>query len=125
MCRLTLILRTLRTVFARAVMLATWLPVATALAVPMQHDSNGFDGIPWGAAFSESDTFIKIEDSGRVRRTPSSKAGSRWGRRGRIQAVRTIDENCAYGRQQKIPAPSEFLRGPRGPRPGRRSAVKS
>ena len=47
-------------------MLAMWLPVAAALAVPMQHDSNGFEGIPWGAAFSESDTFIKIEDSGRV-----------------------------------------------------------
>jgi hypothetical protein len=66
MCQLTLIPRTSRKVFARAVMLALWLPVAAALAVPMQHDSNGFDGIPWGATFSESDTFIKIEDSGRV-----------------------------------------------------------
>ena len=53
-------------VFTGTVMLAMWLPVAAALAVPMQHDSNGFEGIPWGAAFSESDTFIKIEDSGRV-----------------------------------------------------------
>ena len=43
------------------------LPVALALAVPMQNDPNGFEGIPWGASFSESDTFVKVEDTGRVR----------------------------------------------------------
>jgi hypothetical protein len=32
----------------------------------MQNDSNGFEGIPWGATFSESDTFVKVEDSGRA-----------------------------------------------------------
>ncbi len=53
-------------IIARLVVMATWLPVAAALAVPMQNDSNGFEGIPWGAAFSESDTFVKIEDGGRV-----------------------------------------------------------
>lgn len=58
--------RTPWTVLTRIVMLAMWLPVAAALAVPMQNDSNGFEGIPWGAAFSESDTFVKIEDGGRV-----------------------------------------------------------
>lgn len=42
------------------------LPVAPALAVPMQNDPNGFEGIPWGAAFTESDTFVKVEDAGRV-----------------------------------------------------------
>ncbi len=42
------------------------LPVALALAVPMHNDPNGFEGIPWGAAFSESDTFVKVEDAGRV-----------------------------------------------------------
>ena len=41
------------------------LPVALALAVPMQKDPNGFEGIPWGASFSESDTFVKVEDTGR------------------------------------------------------------
>jgi hypothetical protein len=35
-----------------------------ALAVPMQNDPNGFEGIPWGATFSETDTFIKVEDTG-------------------------------------------------------------
>ena len=33
-------------------------------AVPMQNDPNGFEGIPWGATFSETDTFIKVEDAG-------------------------------------------------------------
>ena len=42
------------------------LPVALALAVPMQNDPKGFEGIPWGASFSESDTFVKVEDTGRV-----------------------------------------------------------
>ena len=42
------------------------LPVALALAVPMQNDPNGFEGIPWGASFSESDRFVKVEDTGRV-----------------------------------------------------------
>ncbi len=36
-----------------------------AFAVPMQNDPNGFEGIPWGATFSETDTFIKIEDTGK------------------------------------------------------------
>ncbi len=35
-----------------------------ASAVPMQNDPNGFEGIPWGATFSETDTFVKVEDTG-------------------------------------------------------------
>ena len=37
-----------------------------AFAVPMVNDPNGFEGIPWGAAFSETDTFVKVEDTGRA-----------------------------------------------------------
>ncbi len=36
-----------------------------ASAVPMQNDPNGFEGIPWGATFSETDAFVKVEDTGR------------------------------------------------------------
>jgi hypothetical protein len=36
-----------------------------AFAGPMQNDPNGFEGIPWGATFSETDTFNKVEDTGR------------------------------------------------------------
>ena len=35
-----------------------------AFAVPMQNDPNGFEGIPWGATFSETDTFVKVQDTG-------------------------------------------------------------
>ena len=49
-----------------AVVVALLLPGTTALAVPMQNDPNGFEGIPWGAAFTESDQFVKVEDAGRV-----------------------------------------------------------
>jgi hypothetical protein len=37
----------------------------SAFAVPIQNDPNGFEGIPWGATFSETDTFVKVEDTGR------------------------------------------------------------
>src|SRR5687768_3281525 len=60
------ITRTPAAFLARLALMALWLPVAVVLAVPMQNDPNGFEGIPWGAAFSESDTFVKVEDSGRA-----------------------------------------------------------
>lgn len=41
-------------------------PIAPALAVPMENDPNGFEGIPWGAEFTESDQFVKVEDAGRI-----------------------------------------------------------
>jgi hypothetical protein len=34
-------------------------------AVQMLNDPNGFEGIPWGSTFSETDSFVKIEDTGR------------------------------------------------------------
>ena len=46
-----------------------------AFGVPMQNDPNGFEGIPWGATFSETDSFVKIEDTGRSQ-TYELKAGS-------------------------------------------------
>lgn len=46
-----------------------------AFAVPMQNDPNGFEGIPWGASFSDTDTLVKIEDTGRSQ-TYEPKAGS-------------------------------------------------
>ncbi len=47
----------------------TWLFAGTAMltfagAVPMRDDPNGFEGIPWGSAFTESDLFVKVEDAG-------------------------------------------------------------
>jgi hypothetical protein len=65
MMRTTSSLRNLWGFFAWLTLFSMWLPAA-GLAVPLQNDANGFEGIPWGAAFSESDTFVKIEDSGRT-----------------------------------------------------------
>ncbi len=55
--------------------LAVLFVIGTALAVPMTEDPNGFEGIPWGAALSESETFGKTEDAGRFK-TYELKAGS-------------------------------------------------
>jgi hypothetical protein len=43
-----------------------FLTGASTLAVPIVNDPNGFEGIPWGAAFSEGEHFGKIEDAGRL-----------------------------------------------------------
>jgi hypothetical protein len=47
--------------------LAFLLACGTVLAVPMKEDPNGFEGIPWGVALSESDTFGMTEDAGRLK----------------------------------------------------------
>jgi hypothetical protein len=38
-----------------------------AFAVQMKEDPKGFEGIPWGVALSESETFGKVEDAGRLK----------------------------------------------------------
>jgi hypothetical protein len=38
-----------------------------AEAVPLVNDPKGFEGIPWGAAFSESADFVLVEDSARIK----------------------------------------------------------
>src|SRR4051812_22623800 len=51
--------------FLACLFFSLMLQGAPAFAVPMQNDPNGFEGIPWGASFSETETFVKIEDIGR------------------------------------------------------------
>ena len=55
----------IRRTFPICLLFSFVLQGALAFAVPMQNDPNGFEGIPWGATFSETDTFVKIEDTGR------------------------------------------------------------
>jgi hypothetical protein len=43
------------------------LPGALAFAVPMQNDPNGFEGIPWGAGFTETADFKLVDDGPRVK----------------------------------------------------------
>ena len=47
--------------------LLLWLPSLQAGAVPMANDPNGFEGITWGANLADSDSFVKVEDAGRLR----------------------------------------------------------
>ncbi len=43
------------------------LPAPLVLAVPMVNDPKGFEGIPWGAAFSETADFALVEEGPRVK----------------------------------------------------------
>jgi hypothetical protein len=47
-----------------------FVPIAVsgslALAVPIINDPNGFEDIPWGATFSETEHFVKVEEAGRL-----------------------------------------------------------
>ena len=38
--------------------------ISLALAVPMEYDPNGFEGVPWGASFNNSEILVKLEDAG-------------------------------------------------------------
>ena len=63
----------LRPVFL--LLLSCILQGTSAFAVPMENDSNGFEGIPWGAPFSETDRYMKVEDTGRAQ-TYELKSGA-------------------------------------------------
>lgn len=58
--------------FFAGFLLLTASPVG---AVPMTNDPKGFEGIPWGATFSETATFVKVEESGRFQ-TYELKSGA-------------------------------------------------
>ena len=56
--------RSPRTIVAvLAILYALCLHALPAGAVPMSRDPKGFEGIPWGAAFSETQEFVLVEDS--------------------------------------------------------------
>lgn len=66
-------------------------------AVPMQNDPNGFEGIPWGATFSETDTFVKIEDTGRSQ-TYELKAGSPTLGPAKVDSMRFVTSEGKFAR---------------------------
>jgi hypothetical protein len=49
------------------ILLVLVLSDRAAFAVQMKEDPKGFEGIPWGVTLSESETFGKVEDSGRLK----------------------------------------------------------
>ena len=68
-----------------------------ASAVPMQNDPNGFEGIPWGATFSETDTFIKVEDTGRSQ-TYELKTGAPSLGNVRVDSMRFVTSEGKFAR---------------------------
>ena len=70
---------------------------ALAFAVPMQNDPNGFEGIPWGATFSETDTFMKVEDTGRSQ-TYELKTGAPSLGNVRVDSMRFVTSEGKFAR---------------------------
>ena len=68
-----------------------------AFAVPMQNDPNGFEGIPWGATFSETDTFVKVEDTGRSQ-TYELKAGAPTLGTAKVDSMRFVTSEGKFAR---------------------------
>jgi hypothetical protein len=67
-----------------------------ALAVEMKEDPRGFEGIPWGAALSESETFGKVEDAGRLK-TYELKGGTPTFGPAKVESMKftTVDDRFA------------------------------
>jgi len=68
-----------------------------AFGVPMQNDPNGFEGIPWGATFSETDTFVKVEDTGRSQ-TYELKAGAPTLGTAKVDSMRFVTSEGKFAR---------------------------
>ena len=67
-----------------------------AFAVQMKEDPKGFEGIPWGATLSESETFGKVEDAGRLK-TYELKGGAPSFGSAKVESMRftTVDDRFA------------------------------
>ena len=57
------------TALAIACIVTTWagIPLSDVSAVPMENDPKGFEGIPWGVKFQESEEFLMVEKGRRVK----------------------------------------------------------
>ena len=75
---------------------AVVLSSGMALAVQMQEDPKGFEGIPWGASLSESETFGKVEDTGRLK-TYELKGGAPSFGPAKVESMKftTVDDRFA------------------------------
>jgi hypothetical protein len=75
---------------------AVFLSDGVALAVQMKEDPRGFEGIPWGATLSESETFGKVEDAGRLK-TYELKGGTPSFGPAKVDSMRftTVDDRFA------------------------------
>ena len=61
-------LQQLRLLLTGLIVLGYWSLIAPPVgAVPMVNDPKGFEGIPWGAAFSETADFLLVENSPQIK----------------------------------------------------------
>lgn len=84
-------------IFLVSLFMSLMLQGSLAFAVPMQNDPNGFEGIPWGATFSETDTFIKVEDAGRSQ-TYELKAGTPSLGPAKVDSMRFVTSEGKFAR---------------------------
>ena len=84
-------------IFLVSLFMSLMLQGSLALAVPMQNDPNGFEGIPWGATFSETDTFIKVEDAGRSQ-TYELKTGTPSLGPAKVESMRFVTSEGKFAR---------------------------
>ena len=87
----------LRRAFPMSILLSFILQSALAFAVPMENDPHGFEGIPWGSAFSETDTFIKVEDAGRSQ-TYELKSGAPSLGPAKVDSLRFVTSDGQFAR---------------------------
>ena len=78
-------------------LLSCTLQGALAFAVPMENDPNGFEGIPWGATFSETDTFRKVEDAGQSQ-TYELKTGAPSLGPAKVDSMRFVTSDGLFAR---------------------------
>jgi hypothetical protein len=95
--------------------------------VPMQGDPKGFEGIPWGVTFTESDDFKLVENGRRVKGYELKQGPSSFGR-APIDSMRFVTIDGQFGRvtiryhgleaHQQIVAFLESKHGPLDRTPG-------
>jgi hypothetical protein len=75
----------------------TGLTATEARAVPMKNDPKGFEGIPWGAAFSESADFVLVENGRRIKGYELKQGPPTFGPI-QIDSMRFITFDSRFGR---------------------------
>ena len=66
-------------------------------AVPMKDDPKGFEGIPWGVAFSESGEFTLVENGRRVKGYELKQGPPPWGP-APLDSMRFVTIDGEFGR---------------------------
>jgi len=74
-----------------------WLVPFAAHAVPMRDDPKGFEGIPWGATFTETADFTLVENGRRIKGYELKQGPTSFGP-ARIDSMRFVTIDGQFGR---------------------------